>query len=113
MLSSKISDSQDFDHHRRDEVGPGLPEHLDLLRCVPLTLRVAGLHRSDRLRLGSVAEGEVWPQGEKLPDRSSRTSRTAGFGSRRSRFVVTLSCSRSGLGLFQALGPVRREKTGF
>lgn len=41
-----------------------LPEHLNLLRCVTLTLRLTGLHSSDRLRF--VMEGEVWAQWKEL-----------------------------------------------
>lgn len=105
------SDFQDFDQEvgiRRFQVSP---EHLDLLGSVALTLRLAGLYCSDWLRLWTVTEGEVRSQGEKLSDRSPTTTCSAGFGSRTAWFVRTLSCSRSGLGLFETLGPVRTEQT--
>ena len=67
----------------------GSPEHLDLLRRVPLTLGLAGLDRPDRL--WSVMEAEVWPEGEELADRSPRTDTTAGLGSRRPGPVLSWS----------------------
>lgn len=113
VINKNWSDFQDFDQEvviRRFQVSP---EHLDLLRSVSLTLRLAGLYCSDWLRLWTVTEGEVRSEGEKLSDRSSRTTCSAGFGSRTARFVRTLSCSRSGLGLFETLSPVRTEQTRF
>lgn len=113
VTNKNWSDLQDFDQEiviRRFQV---LPEHLDLLRSVSLTLRLAGLYCSDWLRLWTVTEGEVRSKGKKLSDRSTRITCRAGFGSRRAWFVRALSCSRSGLGLFETLGPVRTEQTRF
>lgn len=81
------------------------PEHLDLIRRVALTLGLAGLDRPDRLGLRSVVDSEVWSEGKKLADRSSRSATTARLGPRRPRPVLRLGWSGFGLGLFKTLRP--------
>lgn len=69
-------------YHLKQLIGPlASPEHLDLLRRVALALGLTGLDRPNRLRLIAVTEAEVWPEGEKLANRSSRTATTIGLGS--------------------------------
>lgn len=85
------------------------PEHLDLLRRVALTVGLARLDRPHRLRLWSVVEREVRSEGEKLSRRSLRSARTAGLGSRGSCPVLSLSCSRFGLRLFETLRPAGKQ----